>query len=111
MERTMRRARGTEAAAEPADQPGDAAPERPEETPAEGRAAKRPGKPAAKKVKVALSFSEDFARLLGVVSSSLGVDQCDLVERLMRPQLKGCRQPTIPDDLKAMFGRDTAPAS
>lgn len=73
--------------------------------------AKRREGTRSKKTKSTLSFSPEFAEDLDVVASSLGVDKGDLVERLCRPLLKGYRKPTIPDNLKRLFGRQRGDAA
>lgn len=64
-----------------------------------------------KKTKTTLSFSPEFAEDLDVMASSLGVDKGVLIERLCRPLLKGYRKPTIPDNLKRLFGRQRGDAA
>ncbi len=70
-----------------------------------------PGKRVTRKVKKTWSLDEELVRRIEIAAASLGVEECDLVAKMIAPGLRGLRLPTVPSDLKALFPAERTSAA
>jgi hypothetical protein len=83
----------------------------PDGVPSDDQAGTPSGKKVIRKVKKTWSFDERLARKVEIAAKSLGIEECDLVAKLIAPALKGVTLPTLPTDLRSLFAPKTKSAA
>ena len=63
------------------------------------------------KVKVTYSLPVWLVSLIDVCASELRMESCDLVVALLGPKLKGCRRPTVSDEVRQAVTQNSKSAA